>query len=315
MSKSLKNFVTIRELLQQHSPQQLRMFCLQHHYRATVEFSDDRMRDASLALARFSELFSEIDRVIQMLDAKGFRTEEKRWSDEERSFMEQQLESQRVIRQRFARDFDTPGALAVMGELVTRSFAYINGGGSRRELLSTTRGYLHRMLHLLGLDIGSSAAETARGGDEMMETLVRFRTRVREMALLDVKAANSQLAKDLLRACDELRDKDLVEAGFLLKDRAEGAVWRPLAAGEADLLKADNELSTAPPVAPVAGTSASSPPHLLFRNSVDESGELLYSAFDEAGVPTHHTDGEALSKALRKKLAKKMDKAVAKWKK
>jgi hypothetical protein len=39
MSKSLKNFVTIRELLKNHTADQFRMFCFQYKYRSNVHFS------------------------------------------------------------------------------------------------------------------------------------------------------------------------------------------------------------------------------------------------------------------------------------
>jgi cysteinyl-tRNA synthetase len=39
MSKSLKNFVTIRDLLEQgHDPDDFRVFCLQHAYWKNVQF-------------------------------------------------------------------------------------------------------------------------------------------------------------------------------------------------------------------------------------------------------------------------------------
>lgn len=38
MSKSLKNFITIRSLLLDHDPDDFRVFCLQHRYSANVDY-------------------------------------------------------------------------------------------------------------------------------------------------------------------------------------------------------------------------------------------------------------------------------------
>ena len=52
MSKSLKNFITIKELLSPENdtvtvtPDDFRLFCLLHHYRSNVTYSMDRIHDA-----------------------------------------------------------------------------------------------------------------------------------------------------------------------------------------------------------------------------------------------------------------------------
>lgn len=63
MSKSLKNFITVRELLGRESGEVeagdvspaacFRMFVWCHHYRSNITFSEDRMRDAKAELLKF----------------------------------------------------------------------------------------------------------------------------------------------------------------------------------------------------------------------------------------------------------------------
>jgi tRNA synthetase class I (C) len=43
MSKSLKNFVTVRELLASHTADQFRLYCMLHHYRAPVHYSESQV--------------------------------------------------------------------------------------------------------------------------------------------------------------------------------------------------------------------------------------------------------------------------------
>jgi len=44
MSKSLKNFISVRSFLSQYSARQFRFFCLLHGYGKPVEYSDDHMK-------------------------------------------------------------------------------------------------------------------------------------------------------------------------------------------------------------------------------------------------------------------------------
>ena len=44
MSKSLKNFVTIKDALKKYTSQQLRLVFLHHSWHATLDFSDNSMQ-------------------------------------------------------------------------------------------------------------------------------------------------------------------------------------------------------------------------------------------------------------------------------
>lgn len=59
MSKSLKNFITIKDFLEEYSPVDMRWFCLQHHYRSKVDFSPDRMEDARTIQKKINNYLEE----------------------------------------------------------------------------------------------------------------------------------------------------------------------------------------------------------------------------------------------------------------
>ena len=50
MSKSLKNFVTIREALEMHKPEAIRLLFCSTHYRKEIDYSDDSMKEAEKRL-------------------------------------------------------------------------------------------------------------------------------------------------------------------------------------------------------------------------------------------------------------------------
>jgi cysteinyl-tRNA synthetase len=52
MSKSLGNFFTVREVLNQYKPEIIRFFILSSHYRSPLNYSDEQLNDAKAALTR-----------------------------------------------------------------------------------------------------------------------------------------------------------------------------------------------------------------------------------------------------------------------
>jgi cysteinyl-tRNA synthetase len=59
MSKSLGNFLTIREILDKVHPEALRLFVISKHYRNPVDFSDEAIREAERGLERLYMTLSE----------------------------------------------------------------------------------------------------------------------------------------------------------------------------------------------------------------------------------------------------------------
>lgn len=62
MTKSLGNFKTIRDILEQRQPETLRFFLLGKHYRSPIDFSFDGMDDAERGLKRVYECLAEAER-------------------------------------------------------------------------------------------------------------------------------------------------------------------------------------------------------------------------------------------------------------
>jgi len=59
MSKSLGNFLTIREILDKVHPEALRLFVISKHYRSPVDFSDETIKEAESGLERLYMTLSE----------------------------------------------------------------------------------------------------------------------------------------------------------------------------------------------------------------------------------------------------------------
>ena len=129
MSKSLKNFITVRDLLSNSLPERaprgipgmtnreyislvFRVFCAQHHYRKNVHFSDDRLVEASKYLHR-------ILRVLRKIRVVSSSSQSPRWSQDDLEFNTKVRGCIRNVHDAFANDFNTPLVLSEISKLAT----------------------------------------------------------------------------------------------------------------------------------------------------------------------------------------------------
>ena len=95
MSKSLGNFITIRDVLRDYSPEVLRYLLLASHYRSPLVYADDALNQSRQALARFYTAL----RFLPLAERVENSTYEKQFIDA------------------MDDDFNTPIALSVLFEL------------------------------------------------------------------------------------------------------------------------------------------------------------------------------------------------------
>ena len=79
MSKSLKNFITIRQTLQHFSPTQVRLCFLLHKWNTTMHYSDGAMEEARAKEKLFAEFFQNVKAALRTLSSD----QTQRWDDEE----------------------------------------------------------------------------------------------------------------------------------------------------------------------------------------------------------------------------------------
>ena len=190
MSKSLGNFFTIREVLENYEPEVVRYFILTSHYRSPLNYSDQHLDNAKAALttlytalrdAPAGEMHGEHPLVVRFMAA-----------------MED--------------DFNTPEALSVLFELA-RELNKAKGSAEAGVLAATLLG-LAQMLGLLGQVpeqfLQGGQAEGDPGAAEI-EALIQQR--------LDARKNKDWAASDRIR--DELSAK-----GIVLEDGPNGTSWR-----------------------------------------------------------------------------------------
>jgi cysteinyl-tRNA synthetase len=186
MSKSLGNFTTLAQALDNYDPRAIRLLVLQTHYRKTMEINGPALDHAERALDRLDALARRYP-----LDSSA------------------PLDGEAVTDFNDAVDDDlaTPSGVAVIFETVRRANAAIDAGDddAARSLVAT----VHALAGALGLDLRADRGDV--DGDAEIDALVAARTAARA-------------SKDFAEA-DRIRD-ELTARGIVVEDTAAGPVWR-----------------------------------------------------------------------------------------
>jgi cysteinyl-tRNA synthetase len=206
MSKSLGNFFTVRQILEQYEAEVVRYYLVSVHYRSPIDFSDERLEEAKRALERLRQTRDSLTRTLRQGGLQEGSPEDAR------------LERLTALQADFAiamdDDFNTAGALAALHSLAGEAnrlmadpgLAGMTGAGT---LLQSLLDGLHHMGDLLGI----LREETGLTGmtEELMDLLIEVRKELRSRKLWDLS--------------DLLRDR-LQGIGITLEDRPEGTTWR-----------------------------------------------------------------------------------------
>ncbi len=202
MSKSLGNFVTLKDAFQRHDPLVIRFFILQSHYRSTLDFSEEALSGAKAGWVKLVNAAQSVrERLAAPAVTDGSRLDVA-------PFRERIIEAMND-------DFNSPQAIAVLFDLASEVNKALHSpeGLAREPLEASNEVFSTFGGNVLGIIPGASAdlqadAATERG---LVELLLTIRKEVR-------------LAK-LWHLSDLIRD-GLKGFGFVLEDRKDGTTWR-----------------------------------------------------------------------------------------
>jgi len=263
MSKSLKNFITVRELFDEMYTGQpttaaaddFRFFCLGQRYRSSCTFSSQRLEDAASLRHRFQRFFSLCSSHVEAAD-------QIKWTRGSAELREMSDRCRDKVRRHLANDFDTVEAMKELSALASDTQKLLDARDGRRPCTSSVQAaadvVAETLVHSFGLHTGqdwlgqsesSATMSNALDAEEVLETLLKFRNDIRSKALESLKAAKKQakksdagvkeahehtmsLAQQLLVLCDDARDAKLPELGVRLEDTADGR-YRHIVEGKA----------------------------------------------------------------------------------
>jgi len=210
MSKSLGNFFTIREVLKKYDAEVVRFFILRAHYRSPLNYSDQHLDDAKSALTRlYTALRSVPSPSVPLPGGEGNQLPS---PSGRRAGDEGNLDWNSPHTARFKAamddDFNTPEAAAVLFDLANEvNRAQSPEAAAQLKALGGVLGLLQRDAQEF-----LQGSTTAGGLDDAAIN-----------AQIEARIA-AKKAKNFAEA-DRIR-KELLEAGIVLEDSAQGTTWR-----------------------------------------------------------------------------------------
>uniref|UniRef100_A0A803TM06 Cysteine--tRNA ligase, cytoplasmic n=1 Tax=Anolis carolinensis TaxID=28377 RepID=A0A803TM06_ANOCA len=303
MSKSLKNFITIKDALKKHTARQLRLAFLMHSWKDTLDYSCNTMESAIQYEKFMNEFFLNVKDILRApADVTGqFEKWEKQEIELNKSFYEKKV----AVHEALCDNIDTRTVLEEMRSLVSQCNSYMAAKKAARQmpnrmLLENTSIYLTQMFKIFGAIESDEAIGFPVGGNggnlnlestvmPYLQILSEFREGVRQIA-------REKKVFEVLQLCDSLRDDVLPEHGVRFEDH-EGLPTVVKLVDRDTLLKEKEEKRKAAKLAKMK-----IPPGEMFKSEHDK-----YSKFDENGFPTHDTEGKELSKGQMKKLKKQYE--------
>ena len=225
MSKSLGNFFTIRDILNQYDAEVVRLFLLSTHYRSPIDFSDANLKDARAGLDRF---YTMKEGILKFLAGKKPPTvkPEEVVEAADRPFYEKILNLPKAFDDAMDDDFNTAFAIGLIYDLVRDVNKFLAEADKKNE----DGAYLVLSAALAAFeDVGKALGIFFRNPEEWF----------REGRLADSKVTLSvERIEELIHLRNEARArKDWAEAdrvrkilddgGVELFDRPDGTVWKP----------------------------------------------------------------------------------------
>jgi cysteinyl-tRNA synthetase len=205
MSKSLGNFVTIKDALERYSPEAIRLFILSSHYRKPVDFGREAILAAERGIERLHNTVRALRRQKERVPSAG---------PAEQSDVGNLTPYSKRFLDAMDDDFNTPQAIAALFDLNRRVNELLTSGETLSEGTLTAIDDVYRGLggEILGI-IPEDLAEGA--GSELAEGLMEI--------ILDIRERYREAKK--WEEADVLRDR-LAELGVAVDDRPEGTIWR-----------------------------------------------------------------------------------------
>jgi len=225
MSKSLGNFFTIRDILDQYDAEVVRLFLLSTHYRSPIDFSDANLKDARAGLDRFYTMKEGISKFLE-----GKKPPTARPADLVETADRPMYEKIRNLPQGFEDamddDFNTAFAIGLIYDLVRDVNKFLAEVDKKNQdaavaLLVAAKAAFDDVAATLGIFLrqpeewfkeGRLADSKVTLPVERIEELIHLRNEARAR-------------KDWTEA-DRIR-KMLDDGGVELFDRPDGTAWKP----------------------------------------------------------------------------------------
>ena len=205
MSKSLGNFITIKDMLKKHRPEAVRFFTLSGHYRSPIDFSDEALEAAAKGWERLTGPALAVRERLRSPDLI---------TGSDAAIAQAVAEARANFVEAMDDDFNTPVAMAGLFDFNKTVNTLLNGETpiTRETLETIDTFYRETGGQVLGVipDRVSASVDGAREAG-LIRLLIELR-------------ADARKRKDFA-AADSIRGR-LTELGVTLEDGKDGTTWK-----------------------------------------------------------------------------------------
>lgn len=219
MSKSLGNFLTIRDILDNYHPEVLRFFIFSTHYRNPLDFSEAAMGDATTGLDRLYECVASVDK-LGTSDTSA---------DTASVFTEKDCKKIDALKERFQQamdnDFNTAQAQGIFFDTIKTINKVRTKLGEKPladdiDALKNTIAILKKLAAVMGLLQEDASSYLVNKKEKM---LANCDIDAESIDALILERKQCRIDKNWSRS-DEIRD-ELLAKNIELKDSVEGTTW------------------------------------------------------------------------------------------
>lgn len=171
MSKSLGNFITIRDMLKNHDPETFRFFVLSTHYRSPIDFSKTTLEQAKNSIERIYKVIKTIDDAIES-DIPETINNDNELNDKLTETKNQFIEA-------MDNDFNTPEALSIIFNYIRDVNRELDIDNISKSMLKTIKNFLIETGSILGVDF-SGKVYTDDKSEDLLDVIVEVRNKLRE---------------------------------------------------------------------------------------------------------------------------------------
>ncbi|WP_421078323.1 cysteine--tRNA ligase [Methanothermococcus sp. Ax23] len=208
MSKSLGNFITLKDLIDKYDSEVIRLFLLQRHYRSPLDYSEEGLLDAKTNLEKLYNTLKNVDATIRSshikhnlddIDIKTYETIRNAWINFYNAMDD---------------DFNTPEALKYVFEVSNVINRYVNTSNNpNKSVLTKALDFFKMVGEIFGIFNKFDSKDNEGIEEDLINILINIRAKLK-------KEKNYNLA-------DEIRD-ELKNIGIQLEDSPKGTIWKKL---------------------------------------------------------------------------------------
>ncbi|MCG7840376.1 MAG: cysteine--tRNA ligase, partial [Methanomassiliicoccales archaeon] len=194
MSKSLRNFFSVKDVLTKYRPEEARFYLLNTHYRGPLIYSEAALDEAAASLKRIHNAYDS----LKNYTGKGTHGAEDLVVKAKAGFLTEMDD-----------DLNSRGALSYLFDLAREANRLMDSGELSADGASRIIAFMEEMDSIF--DILPEQKEGESKLEDVMSLLIDIRKELRKRKAYDLS--------------DLIRDR-LVEAGIKIEDNADGAKWK-----------------------------------------------------------------------------------------